>query len=134
MDRPARHQHARLRSSISERLWQKLGVEEDAYVIVDRIGMPACGGGMKFTLRDLARFGEMLRLGGVFNGNEIVPEEVVDDIANGGDPAHFARAGYATLPGWSYRNQFWVSHDRFGASLPAVFTARFAGSPRRLIW
>ncbi|MFT3725548.1 MAG: serine hydrolase [Hyphomonadaceae bacterium] len=104
---------------ISERLWQKLGVEEDAYVIVDRIGMPACGGGMNFTLRDLARFGEMLRLGGVFNGNEIVPEEVIDDIANGADPAHFAKAGYTTLPGWSYRNQFWVSHDRFGA-----YTAR----------
>ena len=104
---------------LSERLWQKLGVEEDAYVIVDRIGMPACGGGMNLTLCDLARFGEMLRLGGVFNGNEIVPEEVVDDIANGADPAHFAKAGYATLPGWSYRNQFWVSHDRFGA-----YTAR----------
>lgn len=104
---------------ISERLWQKLGAEEDAYVIVDRIGMPACGGGMNFTLRDLARFGEMLRLGGVFNGNEIVPEEVVDDIANGADPAHFAKAGYTTLPGWSYRNQFWVSHDRFGS-----YTAR----------
>jgi CubicO group peptidase (beta-lactamase class C family) len=104
---------------LSERLWRKLGVEEDAYVIVDRIGMPACGGGMNFALRDLARFGEMLRLGGVFNGNEIVPEEVVDDIANGADAGHFAKAGYTTLPGWSYRNQFWVSHDRFDA-----YTAR----------
>jgi CubicO group peptidase (beta-lactamase class C family) len=104
---------------ISERIWQKLGVEEDAYIIVDRIGTAACGGGMNLCLRDLARFGEMLRLGGVFNGHEIVPEEVVDDIANGGDREHFAKAGYTTVPGWSYRNQFWVSHDRFGA-----YTAR----------
>ncbi|HEX5007137.1 MAG TPA: 6-aminohexanoate hydrolase, partial [Hyphomonadaceae bacterium] len=29
------------------------------------------------------------------------------------------KANYVTLPGWSYRNQFWVSHDRFGA-----YTAR----------
>ena len=104
---------------LSERIWQKLGVEEDAHIIVDRIGTPACGGGMNMALRDLARFGEMLRLGGVFNGNEIVPEEVVDDIANGGDRDHFAKAGYTTVPGWSYRNQFWVSHDKFGA-----YTAR----------
>lgn len=80
---------------------------------------PHAGGGTNLCLRDLARFGEMLRLGGVFNGHEIVPEEVVDGIANGGDREHFARAGYTTVPGWSYRNQFWVSHDKFGA-----YTAR----------
>jgi hypothetical protein len=104
---------------ISERIWQKLGVEEDAFIIVDPIGAAACGGGMNLTLRDLARFGEMMRLDGVFNGNEIVPEEVVDDIANGANRDHFAKANYTTLPGWSYRNQWWVSHDKFGA-----YTAR----------
>jgi CubicO group peptidase (beta-lactamase class C family) len=104
---------------LSERIWQKLGAEEDAHFIVDRIGMAACGGGLNLALRDLARFGEMMRLGGVFNGNEIVPEEVVDDIANGADRDHFAKAGYTTVAGWSYRNQWWVSHDRFGA-----YTAR----------
>jgi CubicO group peptidase (beta-lactamase class C family) len=104
---------------LSERIWQKLGMEEDAHVIVDRAGMAATGGGLNLTLRDLARFGEMMRLGGVFNGEEIVPEAVVDDIANGGDPAHFSKAGYKALGGWSYRNQWWVSHDRFDA-----YTAR----------
>jgi CubicO group peptidase (beta-lactamase class C family) len=104
---------------ISERLWQKLGVEEDAYIIVDRTGAAACGGGLNLALRDLARFGEMMRNGGTFNGHEIVPKAVVDDIANGANRDHFAKAGYVTLPGWSYRNQFWVSHDRFGA-----YTAR----------
>jgi CubicO group peptidase (beta-lactamase class C family) len=104
---------------LSERLWQKLGAEEDAYVIVDRTGAAACGGGLNLTLRDLARFGEMMRNGGMFNRQQIVPREVVDDIANGASRDHFARAGYVTLPGWSYRNQFWVSHDRFGA-----YTAR----------
>jgi CubicO group peptidase (beta-lactamase class C family) len=44
-----------------------------------------------------------------------VPESVVDDIANGGDPKKFAPAGYLTLPGWSYRNQWWVSHNSHGA-------------------
>jgi CubicO group peptidase (beta-lactamase class C family) len=104
---------------LSERLWQKLGVEEDAYIIVDPVGAAACGGGLNLTLRDLARFGEMMRNGGSFNGQQIVPKAVVEDIANGTNRDHFAKANYVTLPGWSYRNQFWVSHDRFGA-----YTAR----------
>jgi CubicO group peptidase (beta-lactamase class C family) len=33
----------------------------------------------------------------------------------GADPAKFVKAGYATLPGWSYRNMWWVSHNPNGA-------------------
>ena len=29
--------------------------------------------------------------------------------------AHFVQAGYVTLPGWSYRNMWWVSHNDHGA-------------------
>ena len=104
---------------ISERIWQKIGAEEDANIIVDPAGMAACGGGMSIALRDLARFGEMMRKGGRFNGQQIAPEAVVADIAKGAEPAHFAKAGYHTLPGWSYRAQWWVSHNDLGA-----YTAR----------
>ncbi len=100
---------------LSERIWQKLGVEEDGYVMVDATGFAMCGGGLNVTTRDLARFGEMMRLGGRYNGQQIVPEAVVADIAGGARTADFAKAGYVTLPGWSYRNQWWVSHNRFGA-------------------
>ena len=104
---------------ISERIWQKLGAEEDACVIVDPTGMAACGGGMNIALRDLARFGEMMRNRGAFNGHQIVPAAVVDDIVGGARKEDFAKAGYTTMTGWSYRNQWWVSHNELGA-----FTAR----------
>ena len=104
---------------VSERIWQKLGAEEDGYVKVDSAGMAMCGAGLNVTTRDLARFGEMMRRGGAFNGRQIVPEAVVADIAGGASREDFAKAGYVTLPGWSYRNQWWVSHNRFGA-----YTAR----------
>ncbi len=104
---------------ISERIWQKIGAEEDANIIVDPAGMAACGGGMSLALRDLARFGEMMRNRGVFNGQEIAPGAVVDDIAGGARKEDFAKAGYHTMPGWSYRSQWWVSHSNLGA-----YTAR----------
>jgi CubicO group peptidase (beta-lactamase class C family) len=100
---------------LSERIWQKLGAEEDGYVMVDAVGFALCGAGLNVTTRDLARFGEMMRLGGSFHGQRIVPEAVVADIAGGARKEDFAKAGYVTLPGWSYRNQWWVSHNRFGA-------------------
>jgi len=100
---------------LSERIWRRLGMEEDAYLLVDQIGAAMCGAGLNLTLRDLARFGEMMRLDGVFNGERIVPAPVIADIRGGADREHFAKAGYVTLPGWSYRSQWWVSHDHLGA-------------------
>jgi CubicO group peptidase (beta-lactamase class C family) len=104
-----------LSSLLSERIWQPMGAEEDAFYTVDRLGIESGGGGLNTTVRDLARFGEVMRNRGHYNGRQIVPASVVDDIAGGADPAKFALAGYATLPGWSYRNQWWVSHNAHGA-------------------
>jgi hypothetical protein len=100
---------------LSEKLWQKLGAEEDAYFATDSLGTATAGGGLAMTLRDLGRVGEVFRQGGRANGQQIVPAEVVADIRQGGDKAHFAKAGYATLPGWSYRDMWWVSHNEHGA-------------------
>jgi CubicO group peptidase (beta-lactamase class C family) len=100
---------------LSERIWIPMGAEEDAHYHVDRIGTESGGGGLSTSLRDLARFGETIRNHGRFNGRQIVPSQVVEDIARGGDPAKFKPAGYTTLPGASYRNQWWVTHNAHGA-------------------
>jgi CubicO group peptidase (beta-lactamase class C family) len=100
---------------LSERIWQKLGAEHDAYMVIDSEGTEFAGGGFNPTLRDMVRFGEMMRLGGRFNGRQIVPQAVVDDIHRGADQDEFAKAGYTLLQGWSYRDMWWVSHNEHGA-------------------
>jgi hypothetical protein len=100
---------------LSERIWRHLGAEQDAYFSVDSIGTPFAGGGLNTGLRDLARFGEMVRNNGRFNGRQIVPEAAIKDIRSGGDRAVFAKAGYKLLPGWSYRNMWWVTNNEHGA-------------------
>src|SRR5690606_28446125 len=95
---------------LSDRIWSRIGAEQDGYFMVDRIGTESGGGGLNITLRDLARFGEMMRNHGrAANGQQVLPKAVIEDIRRGGDPAKFAKAGFATLPGWSYRNMWWVS-------------------------
>ncbi len=101
---------------LSERIWSRIGAEQDAYFMVDRIGTESGGGGLNTTLRDLARFGEMMRnQGRAANGQQVLPKAVVQDIERGADKAQFAKGGYAQLPGWSYRNMWWVSHNANGA-------------------
>ncbi|AYF49236.1 class C beta-lactamase-related serine hydrolase [Pseudomonas fluorescens] len=99
----------------SERIWSRLGSEQDAYFTVDSIGTPFAGGGLNAGLRDMARFGEMLRNNGRYNGEQIVPEAVLKTIRQGGDKQAFAQAGYSQLKGWSYRAMWWVTHNPDGA-------------------
>ena len=101
--------------NLSERIWSKLGMEQDAYFTVDSVGNEFAGGGLNTGLRDLARFGEMMRNDGRFNGQQIVPKAVVDDIRFNGDKAAFPQDSYPTLPGWAYRNMWWVSNNAHGA-------------------
>ena len=100
---------------LAARLWRRLGVEADAYLQVDALGTAAVAASLNTRLRDLARFGELLRQDGSCGGAQLVPAAVIADIVNGGSRAAFAKAEYATLPGWSYRHQWWVAHNAHGA-------------------
>jgi CubicO group peptidase (beta-lactamase class C family) len=100
---------------VSERIWRRLGAEQDAYFSVDSLGTPFAGGGFNTGLRDLARFGEMIRNSGSYNGQQIVPAAAIEDTRRGGDRAAFVKAGYNLLEGWSYRNMWWITHNEHGA-------------------
>jgi CubicO group peptidase (beta-lactamase class C family) len=99
--------------NLSERVWSKLGMEQDAYFSVDSVGTEFAGGGLNTGLRDLARFGEMMRNDGRVAGQQVIPKAAVDDIRKGGERGAFG--GYPTMQGWSYRNMWWVSHNEHGA-------------------
>ena len=100
---------------LSERIWSRMGAEQDAYMTVDAKGTPFAGGGLSAGLRDLGRIGLLMLDGGTINGRRLFPAEVVDRIRAGGDKAAFARAGYVTLEGGSYRSMWWVLHNEHGA-------------------
>ncbi|HUH89532.1 MAG TPA: serine hydrolase [Lysobacter sp.] len=100
---------------LSERIWSRMGAEQDAYYTVDSIGTPFAGGGFNAGLRDMARLGQLLLDDGMINGQRLLPKAAIDDIRRGGDKAAFAKAGYPQLKGWSYRNMWWVTHNRHGA-------------------
>lgn len=100
---------------LSERIWRRMGMEQAGYFQVDATGMPVAGGGFSAGLRDMARFGQLLLDGGSWQGEQLIPRAVVEDIRKGGSRAAFARSGHPGLVGWSYRYMWWVTHNAHGA-------------------
>ena len=100
---------------LSERIWRRMGAEQDAYITVDGKGVPFAGGGLSASLRDLGRIGLLMLGEGVINGERLFPSDVVASIRKGGSKAAFAKAGYKTLEGGSYRGMWWLFHNAHGA-------------------
>ena len=100
---------------LSERIWSKIGMEQDAYYQVDGKGIAFTGGGFNAALRDLARLGELIRNKGKWNGKQLFPAQAVIDIEKGGNKEAFEKSGHPELKGWSYRNMWWMTHNKNGA-------------------
>jgi len=102
---------------LKTQLWSKLGPEQDACVVVDRLGFPYVGAGMNACTRDLARFGCMLAGNGLLDGSQIIPGEWLDDTRHANQRARelLSASEYAgVFPIGHYRNQFWVSDAERG--------------------
>ena len=103
----------RLPDLLSELIWSKLGAEENAHMLVDSWGLSAASGGLNVTLRDLARFGQMMLQNGNYNGHQFLSANTIKDIRTGGSRNLWKRgegSGMSYLmPKGSYRNQWWVT-------------------------
>jgi len=106
---------------LSKKLWSPLGAEQDAYITTDRSFAAAAAGGFGATLRDMARFGQMVLNGGSFNSQHIVSREWIDDIRFNGDNAAWRNGQYRGYwnPQGAYRSFWYVSGDTDG-SLDAI--------------
>lgn len=99
---------------IQQYIWSKLGAEENACMHLDGIGTDIASGGMRATLRDLGRFGSMMCNNGFYNGQQIIPVSIIREIQKGGNPQLLEESNHHYLPGFSYHNQWWISHDQYG--------------------
>lgn len=96
---------------LSERIWQKIGAEQDAYMTVDAKGTPFAGGGISAGLHDMARIGNLMLNKGEINGERLFPAAVVEHIESGGDKKAFAKAGYKQLTNGSYKSMWWLFNN-----------------------
>jgi len=99
-------------SLFSNLIWKPMGAEAGAYVTIDSLGAPRAAGGICALLRDVARFGEVMRMGGA----GILPQRWVEDIRNGGDRGPWQKGNMSYLfPDGRYHNQWYQTGHASGA-------------------
>lgn len=123
---------ARIADLLSELVWQPLGAEHDAEWLCDGLGTAVHNGGLNATLRDLARFGQLLLDGGrvpsrvhapalqrarVSAPHAVLPPEWLSRAWAVDAQARAAFAGSpaeVSFPGGWYRNCFWFRPGDYG--------------------
>jgi CubicO group peptidase (beta-lactamase class C family) len=111
---------------LSEMIWSKLGADADAYYWLDGEGTEMAGGGLNMTLRDAARFGQMIAADGTYNDRQIVSRAIAQRIKQPGNPAVFG-AYYPDQPWYgnvahAYHDQWWTfANSRKAVSAIGVF-------------
>ncbi|NKF49007.1 serine hydrolase [Shewanella sp. WXL01] len=109
---------------VQDDLWAKLGTTGDTYVLVDPVGLAVAGGGLNASPDNLAKFAAMMLNDGQFNGEQVVPKAVIDQLAAGGSTEAFGKGPDASnnMPAgeWSYRGQWWVSHEEGAEAFMAI--------------
>ncbi|HDR4408954.1 serine hydrolase [Bacillus cereus] len=100
-----------LAENVSERIWSQIGMEENAYYVTDETNIEQASAGLNATARDMARFGQLLLNNGKYNGKQILPSSITEDIKN------VQQGELAIGPGASisYHNQWWIPHNEQGA-------------------
>ena len=64
---------------MTEMLWHPMGASNEGYWLLDSEGMEMAFAGLNITARDYAKFGELYRLDGKLNGQQIIPKSWVKD-------------------------------------------------------
>ncbi len=95
---------------LSEKIIAPLGLEGSPYYLTDGVGTAFVLGGLNFTTRDYARFGQMFLQGGQWDGTQIVP---TDWALSSTTPSAPAAAPTAPASGdfYDYGYQWWIPKD-----------------------
>jgi len=106
-------------AELLESVWSELGCERDGFFMADPWGRSVAGAGFSATLRDMARFGQLLLNRGQHNGQQLLARDAIERILGGADPAIYAANDdfSSWTPGASYRSQWYVFNDESQAMM-----------------
>ena len=94
--------------NLEDKIWTKIGMEHDAYYMVDDTGVAWALGGLNATLRDYAKFGQLYLNNGQWNNEQIVPEDWVHASHKPDGPHLQPGENDLSSNTWGYGYQWWI--------------------------
>jgi len=94
-----------------QKLWSKLGTEQDAIYITDSTGQPMVLGGLNLITRDYARMGMLYRDKGMINGKQVVPAQWIEDSITPDAPHLMPGTRDSATTDFGYGYQWWLPSD-----------------------
>ena len=119
-----------LAAYLSTRIWQPLGMQDDAYYLTDRTGVAFAAGGLNATLRDYARFGLLYAHYGNWGGVQIVPADWVRASVTPDAPQLMPGRRPSSAEFWGYGYQWWVPDLRGEYAAVGIFNQFIYVNPR----
>ena len=103
-----------IREYTESRLWHRVGMESEAYWLVDSQGMELASFGLNAVLRDYARFGQLYLQEGVWDGEQIIPREWVQASRTPDAPHLIPGPNRASTSEFGYGYQWWIPPEPDG--------------------
>jgi len=100
----------KLADVLHEMIWAPLGAQNEGYYWLDFHGVEMAGGGLAITLRDAARFGQMVLQDGQYNSRQVISKAVANRIKSKRNFEQFTRYYEDDWYGQvadSYHDQWW---------------------------
>ncbi|HEY7979325.1 MAG TPA: serine hydrolase [Rhizomicrobium sp.] len=119
----ARATKTHLADYLSQKIWSKIGVEQDAVWMLDNGGEEMGGCCISMTLRDYARFGLFFMHGGAVNGEQILPKNWVKEAST----SHTKVDPKRPDEGYGY---FWWIHPHGTYSAEGIFGQQIFLDPK----
>ena len=99
-----------LSDNLQQRIWTPMGAEFSANYILDPIGIELAGAGLSMTLRDAARFGQMILMDGRAAGAQVISPAIAQRIKTTRNAEAFSRYyddPWYTEVAEAYHDQWW---------------------------
>ena len=93
---------------MQEKFWTPMGMQDDAYFIIDKQKMEGVLGLLNATLRDYAKMGSLYLNQGRFNGKQIVPSDWVQASVTPDAPHLMPGDHDASTNVYGYGYQWWI--------------------------
>ena len=105
-----------LTSYLSEKVWQPLGMQQNASWLLNEDGSEISGCCIQAATRDFARFGQFFMQGAKVNGESIVPDYWINKASTKSMPIGVDGQGYG-YQWWTFDDGTYTAYGIFGQSI-----------------